>query len=238
MNVKLRKEINKLIEFYNLNCFIGEFRNNADWEDISSKQKLSEKFIEEFKDKVDWHYISAYQNLSENFMREFQNKVYWNYTSGSQKLSEDFIKEFQNKVNWEVVSGYQTLSEKFIEEFKDKVNIKLYNEIHKKKTKRQKLKEIKLYAKKHNLKYDKKYLYAYREHDNLGRGIFNKTIFYKKGKYYKDWKCDMREKNKNSFGLGIFSEGNTKVKVKIEDWGVEVENGMEGKARVWGFEIV
>ncbi len=36
----------------------------------------------------------------------------------------------------------------------------------------------------------------------------------------------MRENKENSFGLGIFPTGNTKVKVLIEDFGV------------WGFEIV
>jgi hypothetical protein len=47
----------------------------------------------------------------------------------------------------------------------------------------------------------------------------------------------MRPDIENSFGLGIFPEGNTPVKVKIEDWGVEV-NRNDGKTRVWGFEIV
>ena len=67
--------------------------------------------------------------------------------------------------------------------------------------------------------------------------MYNKTISYKKNKYYKDWHLDMRKNEKNSFGLGIFPEGNTKVKVLIKDWGVSV-NRNDGKARVWGFEIV
>jgi len=47
----------------------------------------------------------------------------------------------------------------------------------------------------------------------------------------------MRKDVKNSFGLGIFPTGNTKVKIKFEDWGVCVERE-DGKCRVWGFEIV
>ena len=93
-------------------------------------------------------------------------------------------------------------------------------------------------AKEHNLKLDTKYLYAFRNHNEYGRGSYNKTISYQKGTYYKDWHCDMDETDKNSFGLGIFKEGNTKVRVKIEDFGVAVLNDAEGKARVWGFEIV
>ena len=69
--------------------------------------------------------------------------------------------------------------------------------------------------------------------------MFSKNISYKKDNYYKDWHLDMREEEQNSFGLGIFPKGNTPVRVKIGDWGVEVTNdGYRGKARVWGFEIV
>jgi hypothetical protein len=71
-----------------------------------------------------------------------------------------------------------------------------------------------------------------------GRGMFNKAIFYEKGKEYRDFHCDLDIEEKNSFGLGIFPKGNTKVKVKLEDFGVEVKDSDEGKARVWAFEIV
>ena len=47
----------------------------------------------------------------------------------------------------------------------------------------------------------------------------------------------MRKKLKNSFGLGIFPKGNTKVKVLVDDWGVWT-NRKDGKARVWGIEIM
>ena len=147
------------------------------------------------------------------------------------------IKEFQDKVYWDDISSNQKLSENFIREFQSKVNSKLQKEIYKEKTLKQKRLEVKKYAQQYNLKVDEKYLYAFRIHDDFGRGMFSKAIFYKKSKYYKDWHCDMRENMENSFGLGIFSKGNTPVKVKIEDWGVAVSR-KDGKARVWGFEVI
>jgi hypothetical protein len=217
--------------------FIREFKNKVDWYNISSYQKLSESFIREFKNKVDWCRISCHQNLSESFIREFENKVDWNCISECQHLSESFIREFKNKVDWIYISIYQILSPEFREEFKNKIDNKLYVKINKKKTLATKTKECKEYAKKHNLKIDKEYLYAFRNHDEYGRGVYSKVISYEKGQYYRDWHCDMRKNIGNSFGLGIWPQGNTKVKIKIEDWGVKVGRD-DGKARVWGFEIV
>jgi hypothetical protein len=86
------------------------------------------------------------------------------------------------------------------------------------------------------LKFENDVLYAFRDHDEYGRGMFNKTIFYTKG-YHRDWRCDLNSYNKNSFGLGIWPKGNTPVKVKVDDWGCVVMGDNGGKARVWGFEI-
>jgi hypothetical protein len=87
------------------------------------------------------------------------------------------------------------------------------------------------------LKFDGEYLYAFRNHNKWGRGQFNPTIRYETERYYHDWHCDMRESTKNSFGFGIWPQGNTPIRVKIEDWGLAV-NRDDGKARVWGFEIL
>jgi len=260
------KEIKEIIKEYNLNCTVKEFESNKKiqnkvyWDYVSSNQKLSEEFIEKHQDKVVWYYISKCQQLSEEFIEKHQDKVNWYYISIYQKLSEEFIDRFQAKVNWLNISRYQQLSEEFIDRFQDKVNwnyvfayqqlseefiekhknkldVCIQSKKHKEKSYKQKLEEVTDYAKKHNLKIDKKYLYAFREHDDCGRGCFNKTITYKKGKYYQDWHCDMDKDSKNSFGLGIWPKGNTQVKVKIEDWGVAVEEN-NGKARVWGFEII
>ena len=124
-----------------------------------------------------------------------------------------------------------------VEEFKDKVYVEVYQAVNKEQTLKQKLASIKKYAKKHKLNFDGKFLYAFREHDEYGRGVFSKTTSYEKGQYYKDWHCDMREKEENSFGLGIWPKGNTPVKVAVEDWGVAVGRD-DGKARVWGFTVL
>jgi len=243
MKNKVTKEIKQLIVKLNLNCSVNKFKDEVYWYSISYSQTLSEDLIREFKDEVNWYSISSSQTLSEDLIREFKDKVNWNKISSSQTLSEDFIREFKDEVNWNYISSSQNLSnsskfsKKFMEEFKSKIDIKLQKEIHAEKTLKQKIKEVKIYAEKHNLKYDKDYLYAFRNHDKNGSGVHNKAIKYKKGKYYKDWHCDMRKNEENSFGLGIWPKGNTNVKVKINDWGVAV-NKEDGKARVMGFEII
>ena len=246
MKNKTTNEVKQLIKGLNLNCSVNEFKDKVDWGYISYYQTLSEDFIREFKNKVKWYSISKSQTLSEfgeEFIREFKDKVYWiniSYYQILSKFGEDFIREFKNEVDWNNISESQNLSnfsKEFMEEFKSKINIELQTEIHAKKTLKQKIKEVKIYAKKHNLKYDEDYLYAFRNHDKNGSGRHNKTIKYKKGKYYKDWHCDMRKYKENSFGLGIWPKGNTKIKVKINDWGVAV-NKEDGKARVMGFEII
>jgi hypothetical protein len=257
---EITKEIEQIIEDQNLNCSVEEFKDFVDWSYISYYQRLSENFIIEYKDKIDWGNISCSQKLSENFIIKYEKEVYWKLISQFQILSEDFIIEYKDKVNWLNISIYQELSEKFIRKYRDWVywywisysrklskyfieknknfiNIELQIYHHKEKSLKQKTKEIKSYAKKHNLKFENGYLYAYRDHDSQGRGMWNRAIFYEKGKYYKDWHCDMDKEEMFSFGLGIFPEGNTLVKVAVEDWGIEVNDKKDGKARVWGFTV-
>jgi hypothetical protein len=216
MKKSIQQEVKKLIIDLQLKCTIKQFNDQFDWNYISYRQKLSEEFIREFKDKVDWLNIYGYQKLSEEFIREFSNKVYWYYISCYQKLSEAFIEEFKNKIN---------------------IYVQLKSH-HVKKTLEQKRKEIQEYAAKYNLKYDDEYLYAYRDHDKWGRGVWNRTISYQSGIYYQDWHCDLNPDNENSFGLGIWPKGNTPVKIKISDWGTVVNHDPKGKARVWGFQII
>ena len=66
MTNTLKKEIQSLIDYYELNCSIENFENNinVDWYDISINQNLSENFIKKYKDYVNWDYICNYQNLS------------------------------------------------------------------------------------------------------------------------------------------------------------------------------
>ena len=145
------------------------------------------------------------------------------------------IKEFKDSVDWDYISEYQKLSEEFIKEFKDKLYIKIQKSNHHRKY--DPIKEATKYAKKHKLEIKDGYLYAFRNHDMFGRGSFDKTISYEPNIYYRDWHCDLNPKNENSFGLGIWPKGNTKVKVHLNDFGCEVKTNKNGKARVWGFEI-
>jgi len=217
--------------------FITKYRNKVDWHCISSCQKLSEELIEKHQDNVDWYAISQYQQLSENFIAKHQGKVDWNNISQYQELSEKFITKYEDQVNWYRISFSQKLSKKFIAKYKNKIGINIYKRGHKAKSLKQKKIEVKQYAEKYNLKYDKQYLYAFRDHNKYGSGMYHSNRYYEKGKYYRDWHCDMREDQANSFGLGIFPAGNTAVKVKIADWGLEVDRD-DGKCRVWGFEVI
>jgi hypothetical protein len=245
--------------------FIDEFHNYVKWYSISKFQKLSPRFIEKYKNKVDWNNICTCQNLpisfikrnkdyihwstisisqtlSESCIERFKNKIDWINISCYQNLSEDFIRKYQNQVSWYHIYQYQNISKKFIEEFKDKfdnisVILKEYDIIHQVKTRTKKIIEMRKYAKKYNLKFDGKYLYAFRDHDKRGKGMWKFSIQYENGKYYRDWHCDMRPDIENSFGLGIWPSGNTPVKVSVDDWGLYVSK-TNGKCRVWGFTVI
>jgi hypothetical protein len=94
----------------------------------------------------------------------------------------------------------------------------------------------KKYAATHGLRIDQNGFYAYRNHDVFGRGQFQSARFYTSGRAYRDWHCDARPEQENSFGLGIWPTGNTRVFVRYEDFCVAT-NKNDGKARVWGFEM-
>jgi len=111
-----------------------------------------------------------------------------------------------------------------------------FYEIHKKRSKARCIEEMKLYAKEYDLKFDGDYLYAFRNHDRAGRGMFNRTTFYEKGEYYRDWHLDANENDQYSFGLGIFPKGNAPVKVHVDDWGCLVNSS--NKCRVWAFIVL
>ena len=168
---------------------------------------------------------------------KYQNLT-WMTRNDFNKLSEEnkeVALRHQN-LTWFMRKDYDELSEDNKYMATQYQNYSWITENHNKSLETKK-REIKSYADKHGLKLGTKYLYAFREHDKRGCGVFKKSIFYKKGQYYKDWHCDIDEKNIYSFGFGIWPKGNTPIRVKIEDWGVEVASG-DGKARVWGFEII
>ena len=259
--MKITKELQKIMDKYDWKLI-----DEINWNWTCRCQILSEKFIEKYFDKLDLNLICIYQELSESFIEKYfdeLNKLYINHICQHQVLSEKFIEKYFYELNLYHICQYQKLSEKFIEKHIDeisednlksicicqdmsenfikkyKLDLGLYNKVHRKISYRKKVREVKEYCKEYNLKFDEenKCFYAYREHDQRGNGMFSNSIFYEKGKYYKDWHLDMRKDKENSFGLGIYPKGNTKVKVLIKDWGVKV-NRNDGKCRVWGFEIV
>ena len=217
--------------------FIRVFKDQVNWTEISRCQKLSEEFIREFQDRVDWTEISFYQKLSEEFIREFKDRVDWTGISFYQKLSEEFIREFQDRVNWTEISKCQKLSEEFIREFKDRVVIETqYKSHHDIRSLEEKRIEVSSYAKQYSLRFENDILYAFRNHNHRGNGMYNISFRYSPGNNYRDWHCDLDPENENSFGLGIWPEGNTPVQVRVEDWGCRVTNN-KGKARVWAFSM-
>ena len=135
----VKKEIEKIIKDWNLDCSVEEFRDNIKSLGISFYEGLSEDFIREFQDNVNWPCISEYQDLSEDFIREFKDKVYWGGISIDQYLSLGFVSEFQNKldeIDWEYIGRYQNITKKDIEEYeKQKLEEKTEEKLEKTKVK-------------------------------------------------------------------------------------------------------
>lgn len=204
---------------------------NTSWLYIVQFKQLSEKFIEKHADKIDWHYVSRYQQLSESFIERRANKVNWHLISRYQQLSEAFIEKHANKVNWYYIAQYQQLSP----EFARKHNLVIYIDNRSVEDRRA---EMATYAKKWDLRFEDDTLYAYRNHDQQNRGSFNHLIHYNELKRYEDWHCDMNPENENSFGLGIWPEGNVQVSVHLDDWGTIVTNDGYGKCRVKAFTLL
>ena len=92
MKESVKKEVEKWIKKYKLNCSIDAFRRKAEdnhlWHDISCHYRVSEEFIEEFQDDMDWWGISNCQNLSEKFIEKFQYRLF----------SNDNIKKIKKKI--------------------------------------------------------------------------------------------------------------------------------------------
>jgi len=250
MTNALKKEIKSLIDKYQLDCSIDDFKNskNINWLDVSIFNKLSEDFIEKYKDKISWGYISAYQKLSENFIEKYKDKVDWSQISEYQKLSEDFIKKFKDKVDWYHISKFQKLSENFIVKYKDYVYWSLISQYQKlssffiKKYKLNVPENNTLYMTKKEISdlipscYERKgdYIIAYKNIRTDRYSHFNFQYRYEKGRIYESH-CDCNNKDKISFGLSLWTKEKAKdfndngivvkCRVKIEDIGAVVHKG-------------
>jgi len=213
---------------------------------ICENQKLPSKFIQSvWKDLSNdqKNYICKYQKLSLDFIQSVWKDLtdYQKYhICEYQKLSLDFIQSVWKDLSNDqktCICKYQKLSSKFILKNLSVKQKEIQKKKHSVKSLKQKTLEIKDYAARYKLKFQDGFLYAFRDHDEFGRGQWNGTLFYEQGKYYRDWHCDMDVSEENSFGLGIFPKGNTPVKVDVKDWGCEVSRH-DGKCRVWGFTVI
>jgi hypothetical protein len=209
-------------------------RENVVW-----YQPLSEAFVERH-----WHEFTEYQRdgvvqyqlLSSTFV-----ECHWSELTEDQRenvvryqpLSEAFVErhwhEFTERQRENVV-WYQPLSFDWLTDSAFRANIPIHP------TANEKIQRGKAYANKYNLETTDIGLYGYRNH-KFGRGAFNSAIRYVEVREYRDWHCDPREDMSNSYGLGIWPIGNTRVFVKFEDFCVEVVRE-DGKARVWAFTLV
>ena len=70
--------------------------------DINLNQN-EEKIIKEFKNDANWWNISMHQKLSESFIREFQDKVEWELINKNKKIIK--TKKFQELINRELLIG-------------------------------------------------------------------------------------------------------------------------------------
>jgi len=233
---------------YDLNKWkdLTEFQRNY----ACINQKLTQSFINKHWEELtnlQRDYVYKYQKLTQTFiskhwkeLTEFQRIDVCEY----QKLTQPFItKHWEESTEWQrdYVYKYQKLTQSFINKHWEDLTEFHRNrttQIHKNyPTKTERIKRAKEYAKQHGLKIKGKWLYAFRNHDERGCGMWNKTIFYSKGKLYRDWHCDPRVGVENSFGLGIWPKGNTPVRVPLGSFVVAVSRH-DGKARVEAFEVV
>jgi hypothetical protein len=104
--------------------------SQAEWNWISSRQIISQRFIEKYSDKIDWGWISERQNLSEEFMEKHQNKISWCYISRYQKLSEKFIIKHIDKIEIDCLINNSYISRKLKKQIKKEYEqLKLLKEI-------------------------------------------------------------------------------------------------------------
>lgn len=218
---------------------IDEFHDLLAWGTMSYSQNLSEKQIEKYEDLLDWSGIWENQNITEAMIDRHIEDVLWTSVIINQKLSEDFLISHHKYLTlfWTLISKYQVLSDDFLVKYGDVIDIDTQKKTHHDtRNRNEKQQEMKQYADKHSLFFDGERLYAFRNHDKMGRGAWKGVMRYTGG-YYKDWRCDLDPDYDCSFGLGIFPEGNTPVQVKVEDWGCAVASDRKGKARVFGFKM-
>jgi hypothetical protein len=212
-----------------------EYQRNG----VVQYQRPSEKFWETYWGELTEHQrndVIYYQHLSEEFcaalwdeLTEYQRDgVIW-----SQHLSEKFCATHWTELTegqHYIILQYQPHSFNWVTDPELRESIPVHPSTE------ERIARGKAYSAKHELESNIVGFCGFRNHDKWGRGAFKPNTYYLESKEYHDWRCDPREDEKDSYGLGIWPKGNTRIFVKWEDFCVEV-NREDGKARVWAFSF-
>lgn len=95
-----------------------------DWRNISSKQKLSEKFMRDFFDKFHKNTLCMKQEFSIKFLKDYSEKINWYYIGHNKHTTEAIIYKFIDNARWDAISASQPLSLNFVK--KNWSHLKLY----------------------------------------------------------------------------------------------------------------
>lgn len=110
------KEIEKIIDDYNLNCTVKQFETNFNG----------------VQDKVIWFFVSINYELSEFFLEKYFNKLSSIGVSEYQQLSEKFLIKHKYKINWSSILNNNwyvpilTMKNKYVKYYKIYENIYVY----------------------------------------------------------------------------------------------------------------
>ena len=111
--------------------FIKKYLNNNNcvsndiWSSISENVDLSIEFIDEFKDNLDWDILSTNYNFSKDNIIKYKKYLQLDSLSKNDIINDEYLDlilnnldEFNGDIDWEYVSEYSNISLKFAEKCK------------------------------------------------------------------------------------------------------------------------
>ncbi|WP_312560674.1 hypothetical protein [Anaerospora sp.] len=103
-----------------------DFADKMDWYHIFSSNHYIEILVEEgnLENHIDWEAISYRLGLTERFMNKYIHKLDCQIISVSQRLSEAFILKHINKLDLKAISAYQCRSETLLTEIAKRIDAK------------------------------------------------------------------------------------------------------------------
>lgn len=103
--------------------FLDEFKDKIIWKNITRYSKsMNEHFARKFKDLIDWNAISYKKFLSDKFIEDYAHRINWRVLWKYRKVEEDFLRKFKSYIVWEIVCLQQRFSLEFVQENEDKVD--------------------------------------------------------------------------------------------------------------------